>query len=158
MWHRQERPGPDTVPTFQNAEMTRCLIGQNTYCISSIWMQRDYFTQKDGNSGKQWKQGIAWKSVHAKLPFHTGSEMPNSTTRSGSFQLRPGYPVLVRISIPRLVKFTLFFSCFRSFPCLEEQAWNSEDSGQTRVNTGQQSQNWPKESILVNNSQSWPET
>ena len=40
--------------------------------------------------------GIARKCVHAQLPFHTGSDMPNSTTRSGSFGTRRLDPAPVR--------------------------------------------------------------
>ena len=46
------------------------------------------------------KTRIARKCVHAKLPFQSRINKPNSQGPSGSFSSRLGYPALVRVSVP----------------------------------------------------------
>ena len=45
------------------------------------------------------KTGIARKCVRREVPFQSGTQLPNSNTRSGSFRSWLLYPALVRVSV-----------------------------------------------------------
>ena len=108
-------PAPDRLTTFQNAERIRVLIRENTKGNFVIWEQRDIFCSEKRKAVIREKQRIARKSVHAKVPFQSRINRPDSQRRSGSFSSWPRDPALVRVSCFRLWPLLTAFSVIDHF-------------------------------------------